>query len=134
MKRILLAACLAATMIPVTAGPASACTCVPASPEEHADYARVVFTGRVLTIEREEFEHTVRFRVTKLYKGHVDRRVTVVTASNSAACGCSFREGGKYTVFGRRRSEPFSTNLCSGTKKGAINPDEYGLPPGHQPS
>jgi hypothetical protein len=94
----------------------------------------VVFTGRVRVIEREEFEHTVRFRVTKVYKGQVDRRVTVVTASNSAACGCSFREGGTYTVFGRRRGEPFSTNLCSGTKKGGIDPAEYGLPPGHPPS
>jgi len=134
VKRTLLAACLAASLVPLAAEPASACTCAPASPEEHADYARVVFTGRVRTIEREEFEHTVRFRVTKVYKGEVDRRVTVVTASDSAACGCSFREGSKYTVFGRRRSEPYSTNLCSGTKKGAIDPDEYGLAPGHSPS
>ena len=134
MKRILLAACLAASLVPLAVEPASACTCVAATPEEHADNARVVFTGRVRSIERDEFEHTVRFRVTKVYKGEVDRRVTVVTASNSAACGCSFREGSRYTVFGNRKSEPFSTNLCSGTKKGEIDPDEYGLPPGHPPS
>ncbi len=134
MKRIFLAACLAASLVPLSAVPASACSCAISTAEEYGDHARVVFTGRVRAIDRGESEHTVRFRVTKVYKGQVDRRVTVVTASSSAACGCSFREGGKYTVFGRPRSEPFSTDLCSGTKKGGIDPDEYGLPPGHSPS
>jgi hypothetical protein len=134
MKRILLAACLAASLVPFAAEPASACSCAFATPEEHADNARVVFTGRARSIERDPSEITVRFRVNTVYKGNVDRRVTVVTASNSAACGCSFREGVRYTVFGSRRGDPIPTNLCSGTKKGGIDPDEYGLPPGHSPS
>ena len=134
MNRVLLSLCLAATMVPLTAGPALACSCAPASPEEHADNARVVFTGRVREIERGRFQLSVRFRVGVVYKGKVERRVFVVTASDSAACGCSFREGGRYTVFGSRRREPFPTNLCSGTKRGGIDPADYGLPPGRPPS
>ena len=134
MKRILLAVCLAASMVPLSASPASACSCAFTTPEEYGENARVVFTGRVRSIERNDSELRVRFLVKTVYKGQVDRRVTVVTASDSAACGCSFRDGVRYTVFGTRRSEPVPTNLCSGTKKGGINPEEYGLPPGHPPS
>ena len=125
---------MAAALVPVTANPASACSCAFATPEEHADSARVVFTGRARQIHRDESQLTVRFRVQTVYKGEVDRRVTVVTASQSAACGCSFREGVRYTVFGTRKREPIATNLCTGTKRGEIDPEEYGLPPGHPPS
>ena len=134
MRRILLAACLAASLVPITAAPAAACSCAYATPEEQANNARVVFTGRVLKIEQAQPRLVVRFRVTKVYKGEADRRVQVVTPSDSAACGCSFREGSRYTVFGSRSREPVPTNLCSGTKKGRIDPAEYGLPPGHPPS
>ena len=114
------------------AGPAQACSCAPLSKEELAKSARTVFTGTAVSVEKGISENSVRFRVGKVYKGKVDRRVDVVTASNSAACGCFFKEGQRYTVFGSK-NEPFRTNLCSGTSKGGIDPEEWGLPPGHSP-
>src|SRR5687768_11525966 len=118
MVRLLLSTALVASLsIPLGAGPAWACSCAAVTPEEHADSARVVFTGVAREVKRTETQLTVRFRVTRVYKGEVDRRVKVVTASNSAACGCSFKEDTQYTVFGTKRREPIPTNLCSGTKK-----------------
>jgi UNC-6/NTR/C345C module len=124
---------LATLSLPFTATPASACSCVVTTPEEQAEGARVVFTGRVRGVEQADNELSVRFRVKTVYKGHVERHTDVVTASDSAACGCSFKEGKRYTVFGSRRGEPVPTNLCSGTKRGSIDPDEYGLPDGRRP-
>ncbi|MGH2710175.1 MAG: hypothetical protein ACRDH9_03095 [Actinomycetota bacterium] len=132
--RILVPLLLAAFIIPTAATPSWACSCAPLSKEELADSARVVFTGRVLEIDKNLYEHFVRFRVTKIYKGSVDRRAEVVTASNSAACGCFFKEGQRYTVFASNKREPLRTNLCSGTGKGAIDHEEWGLPPGHSPT
>ncbi len=134
MNRLLLVMCLTVSLLPLAPTSASACSCAPATPEEHGDNARMVFTGLARQTHRDESELTVRFRVQTVYKGEVDRRVTVVTASQSAACGCSFREGVHYTVFGTRKREPIATNLCTGTKRGEIDPEEYGLPPGHRPS
>jgi hypothetical protein len=135
MVRYLATAVLLASLsVPVGVMPAWACSCVAVSQEEHADNARVVFTGRVKMVERTQTELLVRFRVSTVYKGNAERRTDVVTASDSAACGCSFKEGKRYTVFGSRRSEPVPTNLCSGTKQGGIDPDDWGLPPGRPPS
>jgi hypothetical protein len=134
MTRSIASALLLATLsMPLTATPAWACSCVVTTPEEQADSARVVFTGRVRSVEQTDNELSVRFRVKTVYKGRVERRTDVVTASDSAACGCSFKEGKRYTVFGSRKREPVPTNLCSGTKQGTIDPAEYGLPPGHRP-
>lgn len=123
---------MACGMVAAMAGPAQACSCAPLSKEELAKSARTVFTGTAVSVEKGISENSVRFRVGKVYKGKVDRRVDVVTASNSAACGCFFKEGQRYTVFGSK-NEPFRTNLCSGTSKGGIDPEEWGLPPGHSP-
>jgi len=124
--------------LPLSTTASWACSCAVTTPEEQADDARVVFTGRVRKVDRSDVEQgqgtiRVRFRVGKVYKGAVDRHVEVITASNGAACGCHFKEGVRYTVFGSRRSEPIPTNLCSGTKRGPIDPSEYGLPPGSAP-
>jgi hypothetical protein len=119
-------------LIPLFATPSWACSCAALPKEELADQAKVVFTGRAVSIERSETTHRVRFRVGKVYKGNVGRHVDVVTASDSAACGCFFKEGSRYTVFGDRRREPVGTDLCSGTNPGRIDPDSWGLPPGRR--
>jgi hypothetical protein len=133
MKRILVSLCLAASIIPVAPSPALACSCIASTPEEHADNAKIIFTGMSKRVDRTLSELTVRFRVSKIFKGDVPRRVTIVTPSDSAACGCSFKEDTRYTVFGSARGERVETNLCSGTTKGRIDHDEYGLPPGSRP-
>ena len=123
-----------ATQLILPASPASACSCAYTSKEQQARSADVVFTGRVRSVELTQSVRRARFRVRVVYKGDVDRRVLVVTASQGSACGCHFREGERYTVFGYgSRDDRVSTDLCSGTKKGPIDPAEYGLPPGRSP-
>ncbi len=134
MRRSVLAALLAAGLaVPLTSGPAWACSCIYQTSEEQASSARVVFTGRVLDVTIEDMVRQARMRVRMVYKGEVDRRVSLVTARDGGACGFGFREDRRYTVFSGDRREPISVSLCSGTTKGAIDPAEYGLPPGSPP-
>ncbi len=77
----------------------------------------------------------VKVRVRTVYKGkNITRFKTVRTNESGASCGYeSFTEGRRYTIFADRSDGKLFTNLCSGTKQGDINPENYGLPPGHPP-
>ena len=111
--------------------------------EEYADNADAVFFGKVLhigggdsdngTIGDDNFR--VKMRIRTVYKGkNVTRLTTVRTNESGAACGYeSFEEGSRFTVFADKRNGKFFTHLCSGTKRGNINPDNYGLPEGYEP-
>jgi hypothetical protein len=136
MKRLIVALVMAISGIAMAAPPCWACSCAPSTRKERANHADVVFFGRVRSITDDggAAELRVRFRVRKVYKGrNVDRFEVVRTASQEAACGFNFREGRRYTVFAFREDGRLSTNSCSGTKRGDIDPDNYGLPPGHPP-
>jgi hypothetical protein len=115
--------------------PASACTCPSQTPEEKADRAKVVFTGRVIRL-RETTDATIvaRFRVRLVFKGKVTRRVNVTTPSAESVCGCSFRVGRRYTVFAYHPKDGgLATDICTGTRRGRIDHDRYGLPPATPP-
>ncbi len=134
MRRLVLALILAGALVPVSAQPASACSCAPLTRTEYAENADVVVTGRVRTTAYQGRRLIARFRVMKVYKGAVRRRVEIRTASDSSACGCTFRTGKRYTVFADRYPKRrLSTSLCSGTKPGGIDPGRYGLPSGRRP-
>lgn len=101
----------------------------------------MIFTGRVVAVAGGDSDDgtlgddnlRVRFRVKKVYKGKARRATTVRTNESEAACGYGFVEGKRYTVFAQKAKRKLSTNLCSGTKRGGINPDKYGLPEGYPP-
>ena len=128
--------------VPVVASPCWACSCAAttdarADREAKAERADLIFTG-VATSQRvvdpspnDDYtgDETVltRFRVGRTYKGHPGRWVTVGSASNGAACGYDFDEGSRYTVFARGDGDGYETDLCSGTKRGRIKPERYGL-------
>lgn len=99
---------------------------------EKADAADVVFTGRVRTVRHTaDGLEVARFRVRILYKGSVRRDVNVSTAQDEATCGFQFHVGRRYTVFAHR-DDGLRTDICTGTKRGPIDPDRFGLPDGRR--
>jgi tissue inhibitor of metalloproteinase len=138
--RTLAVVALALSGIAATDSPCWACSCAADTPKGYAKRADVVFTGRVRAVANGDDDGVsgddnlrVRFRVKTVYKGKARRRTTVRTSESEAACGFTFDEGKRYTVFAQKANHKLSTNLCSGTKRGGINPDRYGLPEGHPP-
>lgn len=142
LKRTLIVIFLAVMAVPVVASPCWACSCATtgdraADRRAQAENADLVFTGiaksqRIVDPNPNDGytgneEVYTRFRVRRTYKGHPGRFVTVVTASNGAACGYDFKEGDRYTVFAYEEKDGFHTDLCSGTKRGRIDPDNYGF-------
>jgi len=143
MKRALLVASLL-TLAPTAV--ALACSCMRSTPGEALDRSTSVFEGRVLevtpfeerrdvTLEggclddacRESLSETtesvqvsgfsVRFSVTRRWKGVSSEEVVVRTARDSAACGFAFEVGQDYVVYASAEDEAgtLSTGLCDRT-------------------
>lgn len=137
MRRLLIAMILATTSVPLMASPCLACSCVPpprnqVEREEWAKKARAVFTGKVWNVKGEYNTSystvRVRFFVEDAFKGTHKHQVTVRTPDNGAMCGYHFEEGKRYTVFAYDKGpKGFKTSLCSGNRRGPINPDDWGL-------
>ena len=135
MRRLILATLLALGAAPLAAQPCLACSCVGyETPRKarhaHARHADVVFTGKTKRVELSE-DGTRRFayfRVEKAYKGTQRENLVIKTSSSGASCGFYFKDDTRYTVFGHGEGpRKYSTHLCSGTKRGRIDPDRYGL-------
>lgn len=141
MKRVLVAVVMALAGTAVAAPPCWACSCASSTPKEQAEAADVIFTGRVLKVRGGDADDgilgddnvKVRFRVKKVYKRHPRRITKVFTNESGAACGFTFKKGKKYTVFADKSDGKKTTNLCSGTKRGGIDHDRYGLPKAYPP-
>jgi hypothetical protein len=102
---------------------AHACSCaMPGSLQESIDIAEVIFSGTIEDIRVEsEWEFAVSITVDEEWKGlsmSERQELTIYTASNSAACGYTFKEGEEYLVYGYRNAEGGKVNvgLCSATK------------------
>lgn len=99
--------------------------------------SEAVFTGVALTQQiidndpqtsgTEIIETT--FRVDKRYKGRVRHLQPVRTQSQGAACGVHVDVGERYTVFAYDSQGELWTGLCSGTRKGELNEERFGLTP-----
>ena len=141
MKRLLLVLVMVMVGTAVAAPPCWACSCAPSTKKQDAKTADVIFTGRVQKITGIDYDNgslgddnaKVRFRVGKVYKGHPQRITRVYTNESEAACGYAFKEGKRYTVFANWHNDKKKTSLCSGTKQGRINPDNYSLGNGYPP-
>lgn len=117
---------LTGTLLP--ARPAWSCTCLAASPVEHADRADAIFTGRVGSVEHGRSSRMVHADVELVYKGDVADATLVTTASESSACGFQFAEGRLDTIFARAgEGGGLSTNTCTATIQGGIDPTGFGL-------
>jgi hypothetical protein len=136
IRRTVLALLFAVGAVPLSAQPCFACSCAPRPEhqtrqeyrEEQARRADVVFTGKVRRLEYSEQTLTAHFRVGKAYKGTHRERLTIKTNSTGAACGYSFKDGKRYTVFGTGDGpESYRTYICTGTQRGRIDPADYGL-------
>ncbi len=102
-----------------------ACSCMRSTPEEQMERADVVFTGQVIDKKMKTVESTPfgglnlvqwTFEVEADHKGSVSEKVTVESASNSAACGINFQMGERYQVFANQSDTALRASLCSGTR------------------
>lgn len=144
MRRTLLVTFMALVAVPVVASPGWACSCAASADttpgEERRGQARnadLVFTG-VVKGERVDDPSPNdgvsgderiydRFKVGKTYKGHPGRWVTIYTGTSGSSCRYNFKEGERYTVFAYEHKDEWTTDICSGTKRGRINPERYGF-------
>lgn len=123
MKKILM---IAASLFILSAESAQACSCMPATPEQHFESANTVFSGRVVNVittrrnrrsPQFSFPQTrVTFEVSEVWKGRERRRLMVMTSDSSASCGFNFVEGESYLVYASQSENRLTTSLCSGTK------------------
>jgi hypothetical protein len=123
MKRL----ALLATLLAVSAGAptAWACQCLRRQPAELARQAAVVFTGSATSVTTRNGVVTARFAVAVAYKGRV--RAQMIVRSPRSSCSFAFREGRRYTVFASTSGSGLQTNICSGTRPGAIRAAAFGL-------
>jgi hypothetical protein len=134
LLRIVAAALLAVSLLPLSGNVAWACLCDQFSPTAAARNATTVFTGvvrgrvappevvrsgvRIFTLS----EDRVDFNVETVYKGEAPSRWSV--SVNATDCGYVFSDGERYTVFATAEA---TTNLCMGNVRGAIDPAAYGV-------
>ncbi|MDJ0725816.1 MAG: hypothetical protein QNJ38_11955 [Prochloraceae cyanobacterium] len=123
----------------ITNKSAYACSCLrPAPPLESKQQATAVFAGTVISQERSEFEVKVNLRVQRVWKGEIGDTVTIITNTNSAACGVYFRNREKYLVYAfqnpNQNKNQLTTNLCSRTQSfSRASEDLKQLGPGNKP-
>jgi hypothetical protein len=123
MKKIVL---IAASLLVVNSHPASACSCLPTTPQQSLKNSGTVFAGRVIDvidaseknpeISRPLLGFEVIFEVSKVWKGKVEKQQVVLTSSSSASCGYYFEKGKEYLVYASTQGTQLETGLCSGTK------------------
>src|SRR5215471_4839831 len=106
------------------AGETLACTCalphgtVPSQVARAKTSAVAVFSGKVTkTIWADCGRRLiVSITVDKIWKGEVNREITIYTAGSGASCGFAFRRGTSYLVYCYRGDDgELWTNLCTRT-------------------
>lgn len=137
----LMAVLATAPIVVLTAGTSHACSCVMAETAEQAEWADRIFTGEVVEVLSEQRGtdgvrasmgqgHEFVVAVDEVYKGEATAEVTLVTASNSAACGIDTLPGpgDKWVWFAQvaeGREDTWGVNICGGS--GPVGDDEAAL-------
>ena len=101
-----------------------ACSCAePGPPKAELERAAAVFVGKVTKLEQNVERHqlTVTFEVRKAWKGAKEKKLTLTTPLDGAACGFSFGDepGGEYLVYANADPDnpgSLETNICTRTK------------------
>lgn len=104
---------------------ASACSCLRSTPEEHFARANAVFSGKVIEVDGKQntqiplpdsfLNRQIKFEVSRVWKGNVEKQEVVLTSDSSASCGYSFEKGKEYLVYASEQDGKLQTGLCSGT-------------------
>ena len=125
--RLLLAGLVAGCgLVLVTPVASQACSCVPGTPRDHVDWADVVFTGALMTVDppprravmSSTDPNTYTFSVTRALEGEVGSSAVVESAMSGASCGLEgLAVGREYVVFATRHQGRLSSGLCSGTQE-----------------
>ena len=123
MKKIFL---LATSLFVLSTNAASACSCLPTTPQQSLKNSGTVFAGRVIDVvdegemrpevSRPLLGYKVTFEVSNVWKGQPNRQFVVRTSGSSASCGYSFEKGKEYLVYASNQGSELETGLCSGTK------------------
>ena len=100
---------------------AVACSCAPPpAPKIALEKSAAVFVGRVTSVETSDFSNKYQFSVSKQWKGIKGNTTSIVTATDSAACGINFDSDRDYLVYAFKNDDnQLRTNLCSRTKRAA---------------
>lgn len=100
-----------------------ACSCLqPPAPSVAAEESDLVFSGRVLSIEKSDptdfFSFLdVEFEVIEAFKGTEESsRVRILTGPDSAVCGYRFEHGNSYLVYARGGGREYWTGICDRTQ------------------
>jgi hypothetical protein len=120
--KLLLVAVAMVLLFGAAPGVASACSCIaPGSPYEELQRSSLVFAGQVLSVVRVNGgNHGNYNRVTlrnlrSFGSANSGDVVVIRTATNSAACGYTFLDGGYYVVYSYESEGALWTGLCSRT-------------------
>jgi hypothetical protein len=110
-------------------GITSACVCIEfpnPTPEqvrkrliEEADWANVIFSGEVLSVDTLK----VKFKVDRVWRGEYKNEITMSTGAKRAkegnvsfsSCDYEFKAGEKYIVYAKMIGDDLQTSKCTGT-------------------
>jgi hypothetical protein len=122
------ACCVALAIILGTADRVWACSCFEFSSCSLYAAADAVFLGEVVDARVENRQLVARMRVTRVWKGTVDRLVTVSNPADSS-CSFPFTVGTRYVVYGGGTGGAFVTYVCAGGGQLRPGEPEPDLPP-----
>ncbi|MDQ8739506.1 hypothetical protein [Paenibacillus sp. LHD-38] len=114
MKRMLpivLFICTLVSVCVLSPNKVFACSCGEASVQQRFEQSSVVFTGTLVTKDKEGGNI---FSVDKVWKGNLPDGY--VYSGYSGMCGTEFEKGNKYLVYTENLKGIESTSLCSGNK------------------
>jgi hypothetical protein len=121
-RRLLTAGLAVALLGLASAGSALACSCAPASPSESLAQADAAIVGRLVSVvPHGSFHAEYRYRVERVYRGKEEiepgQVVSVLSASQAAACALPRRMGHRYGLFLLRGGQTWASGMC-----GVISP------------
>jgi hypothetical protein len=115
------------------AADAFACSCLPVDLIRDLPRADGAFVGTVLERTVEGQDAIYLFRVEQVYKGDIENRIEVVTATNSAACGLELGVDERIGLLLTRDAGTWRSGLCSQVDPSAFlaltNVDDNSTPP-----
>ena len=111
MRNIIYATILLSQLITLTLS----CTCAQLGTlDEEFKKADYVFMGAVVNMKTQNNENNVDLYVLDAWKGVKSDKVTVKTASTSAACGFNFELDKAYVIYGTKNNG-INVTICSKT-------------------
>ncbi|MCD9024922.1 hypothetical protein [Cohnella silvisoli] len=114
MKRMVptvLFICMIISVCVLSPNKAFACSCGEPSVQERFELSSVVFTGTLVSKDKEGGNI---FSVDKVWKGHLADNYVI--SGFFGMCGTEFEKGNKYLVFTENLKGKETTTLCSGNK------------------